>query len=118
MAGINEKPITSGVNPGGYTDLGNGLALYVGTGAFVTSGTSVTINHPFGTGAIFSAQVTPLFATAAQAANGQLTISGHTLDATYGTFKSTTSGQLTVKRIGGTDSALAFSVLIIGRARH
>jgi hypothetical protein len=119
MAGITQKPVTSGVNWGGVTDLGNGLMLYVGVGVFVTSGTSVTIYHPFGTGEIYHAEATPIFATAAQAANGQLTISGGTIDtSTYGSFKATTAGQASVKRIAGTDSALSFSVLMIGRAKH
>lgn len=119
MAGINEKPITSGINWGGYVNLGNGLALYTGTGAFVTTGTEVTIYHPFGNGAIFSAQVTPLNASAAAAAaNGQLTITALTRDATYGTIKSSTAGQLTVERAAGTTSGLEFSVSIVGRARN
>jgi len=54
-----------------------------------------------------------------EAANGELTISGGTIDVTnFGSFKSTTSGQLTVKRIAGTDSALSFFIEIIGQARN
>src|SRR4051812_37335369 len=105
MAGISNKPVSSGINWGGYTDLGNGLGLYVGVGVFVTTGTSVTIYHPFGTGPIFFAKASPAFATAAAVANGELTISGGTIDTTnFGTFKSTTAGQATVKRAAGTDS--------------
>lgn len=118
MAGVAEKPVSSGINWGGLTDIGNGLSMYVGTGIYVTTGTEVTIYHPFGSGAIFSAQATPLHATAAAAAaNGQLTITGLSRDTTYGTLKSTTAGQLVVERAAGTDSALAFSVCIIGRKR-
>lgn len=119
MAGTSQKPVTIGINWAGVTDIGNGLMKYVGFGVFTTTGTSVTIYHPFGTGEIFSAQATPFFATAAQAANGQLSFSGATLDLTnLGSVKSTTAGQLTVKRIAGTDSALSFSIEITGRAKH
>jgi hypothetical protein len=118
MAGIVEKPVTSGINYGGMIELGNGLMAYHGTGAFTTTGTTVTIYHPFGTQALFTAQVTALKSSGAAVANGALTISGYSRDTTYGTFKSSTSGQLSVTRAAGTDSALEFSVYIVGRARH
>jgi hypothetical protein len=128
MAGINEKPVTSGVNFGGIVDLGNGLMLYTGNGAFTTTGTTVVINHPFGTGAIFSAQVTPVQVAGSEDQQDQpLYFSTATVrttanvlfyDTTYGYLTSNTTGKATLARLASGSSGLLFSIQMIGRARH
>ncbi len=123
MAGINEKRVTDGINYGGIVDIGNGLMSYVGTGVFTTTGATVVINHPFGTGDIFSVQVTPLVAS--YSANDLCTFQSGTTanllktpDTSTGVIKSVTSGKATIQRNTSGTSGLAFSVHMTGRARH
>lgn len=82
-----------------------------GQGAFVTTGTSVTVYCPFDT--LACCIITPVFVTAAQVANGQLSLLA-TPNSTTGLI-TVTGNSVTVARIAGTDSALTFSILFIGR---
>jgi hypothetical protein len=120
MAGINEKRVTDGINWGGYTDLGNGMGLYAGSGVFTTTGTTVTIYHPFTQ--VFSAQATLL--TAAYGVNDQLTFTLGTAanttkqDSTYGILTFVTAGTAQVLRNSSGTSGGAFTILMVGRAKH
>lgn len=123
MAGINEKRVTDGINYGGIAEIGQGMMQYSGTGVFTTTGATVVINHPFGTGDIFSAQVTPL--VAAYSANDLCSFQSGTSanqlkvpDTVTGVIKSVTSGKATVQRNSGGTSGMAFSIIMVGRARH
>lgn len=123
MAGFNEKRVTDGINYGGIVELGNGLMSYSGSGVFTTTGTTVVINHPFGTGDIFSAQVTPLVAS--YSANDLCTFQSGTSanqlkvpDSTTGVVKAVTTGKATIQRNSSGTSGLAFTVFMVGRARH
>lgn len=102
--------LSSGVCWGQIEPFGR-FRIAFGQAVFATTDTSVTLHVPFST--IFAIAITPAFTTAAQAANGQLTYSV-TPDSSLGTC-AVTSNQITVKRIAGTDSALSFSVIVIGR---
>ncbi len=123
MAGTNEKPVTSGISWGGYTPIGNGLAIYVGTGLFSTTDETVIINHPFGTGAVFHAEATILAGSSIDAQDGPLGFevgaSANMLkrDTTFGTLGAVTSGKAQIRRQASGSSALAFSVLMIGRSK-
>ena len=124
MAGIIEKPVTSGINYGGMVDLGNGLALYTGTGTFTTTSATATIYHPFGTGAIFSA-IAGFNETTVDADDSHIGFKVGTSsnqlsrDTTYGTMKAVTAGTATVERNGTSGlTGAAFSIIMIGRARH
>ena len=77
---------------------------------FVTSGTTVTVYCPFVT--LVAAQITPVFTSAAAAANGQLSIFG-TLNADK--TLTVASNAVTVGRAAGTDSALGFFITFFGR---
>lgn len=121
---FNEQPVSTGINNGGYTEIGNGLAIYVGTGVFTTTGTTVVINHPFGTGDIMFAGATPLCASGSEDQQDQplyftTGTAANTLkrDTTYGTMKAVTAGKATIARLASGSSGLGFSVLMIGRAR-
>lgn len=128
MAGIYAKPITTGVNTAGIIDLGNGLMAYSGNGVFTTTGTTAVINHPFGTGPIYSTQVSPVqvagsedqqdqplyFSTAAARTTANVMF----YDTNYGFLTSNTSGKATIARLASGSSGLQFSVLMIGQARH
>ena len=121
---VYEQPVTSGVNQGGVTDLGNGLMLYCGSGAFTTTAATAVINHPFGTGDIFSA-IAQFTETTIDAQDTHIGFKQGTAanelsrDTTYGTYKSVTSGKATVQREGTSGlSGATFSILMIGRARH
>lgn len=123
MAGVNEKPVSSGINWGGYTNLGNGLAMYVGTGVFVTTGATVVIYHPFGGGAIFSA-IAQFNETTLDTDDTHIGFKVGTSanelsrDTTYGTLKSVTPGAAIVHRNGTSGlSGAAFSIIMIGRAK-
>jgi hypothetical protein len=114
--GFYSNKMMSGANPAGYTDLGNGLAVQVGTAAFTTTGTSVTIRHPFGK-KLYAVVFSPLGSAAAADANGELTLGGVTHNAD-GTLTCSTAGQFTVLRAAGTDSGLALSVIVFAPAKH
>jgi hypothetical protein len=103
--------LTAGLVWGNLEPIGRWRIAF-GSGVFVTTGTSVTVYCPFDTLAC-PAIVFPGFVTAAQAANGQLS---HlcTPNSTTG-LVTVTSNSITVARIAGTDSALSFGVLMIGR---
>jgi hypothetical protein len=124
MAGINEKPVTSGINYGGLVDLGQGMALYAGSGAFTTTGATAVINHPFGTGDIFSA-VVQFTETTIDAQDTHISFKQGTAanelsrNTDFGTYKAVTSGKATVQREGTSGlSGATFSIIMIGRARH
>lgn len=102
--------VTAGLCYGQVEPLGR-FRMAFGQGAFVTSGTTVTVYCPFDT--LFACIITPVFASAAAAANGQLSLVA-TPNSTTGLI-SVTSNQVTVGRAAGTDSALTFSILFIGR---
>jgi hypothetical protein len=108
--GAFANKLSSGRNPQGETQVG-AVKMAFGTGVFTTTGTSVTIKCPLKK--LYSVQITPTFATAAAAANGQLTAGALTANSD-GTLSPTTAGQFTVLRAAGTDSALAFSVAMAG----
>jgi|SRR5882672_7294874 len=128
MAGTTQKPITSGINWAGVTDLGNGLMMYVGIGVFTTTGATAVINHPFGPGNIFGATVAPIqvagsedqqdqplyFSTAAD----KTTANVFNYDTNLGCLTSNTSGKATIARLASGSSGLQFSVCMIGRAKH
>lgn len=103
--------LTAGLVWGNFESLGRWRIAF-GSGIFVTTGTSVAVYCPFDTLAM-PAIVVPGFVTAAQAANGQLT---HlcTPNATTG-LVTVTANSITVARIAGTDSALSFGLIFIGR---
>lgn len=86
---------------------GTPLKIYVGSGAFTTTGTSVAVTAG-GLTTVVAAFATPCFATAAQAANGQLTFTGTAGAVTVG------GGNVTVTRIAGTDSGLSFNYVLYG----
>lgn len=120
-----DKPVTTGINNGGITDLGNGLMLYVGNGVFTTTGTTAVVYHPFGTGDIFCAIANPLYVSvdAQEQPVGFQRVTDTTAnmlkyDTTYGTLKSNTAGTATVLRAASGESGLAFSIYMIGRSRH
>jgi hypothetical protein len=119
-----DKPLSSGVNNGGISDLGNGLMLYCGTGAFSTTDETDIIDHPFGKGDIFFAAVVPLPGSSIDAQDQPLgfevgaTANLLARDTTYGTLKSVTSGKAQIRRAASGSSGLAYAVQMIGRARH
>jgi hypothetical protein len=102
--------VTADLIWGQYEPLGRWRVAF-GQGVFVTSGTTVAVKCPFDT--LAGVVITPVFATAAQAANGQLTLMA-TPNSTTGLI-TVTSNSVTVGRIAGTDSALSFSIMFIGR---
>lgn len=121
--GTTQKRVTDGCNWGGYTDLGNGLALYCGTGVFVTTGTTAVIYHPFGSGKILSAVVSgnPASFDAQDNLSFQTGTSANLLkapDATTGELVSVTPGAATVLRDASGSSGCPFSIVMIGRAKH
>lgn len=87
---------------------GSGYRTYFGSGAFTTTGTSVTVSAG-GLTTILGCVVTPIIAAnAAAAANGQLSVTGTQGAVTVG------SNLITITRIAGTDSGLAFSYALWG----
>ncbi len=102
--------LTAGLVWGQFEPLGRWRIAF-GQGAFVTSGTSVTVYCPFDT--LAACVISPCFVTASQAANGELSLLA-TPDATTG-LVAVSSNSVTIARIAGTDSALTFSVIFIGR---
>lgn len=115
-----------GVNNAGITDLGNGLQLYCGTGVFTTTGATVIINHPFGTGVdILSAVVSPMCASGSEDQQDQplyfttgTAANTLTRNTTYGTLRAVTPGKATIARLANGSTGMAFSVIMIGLARH
>lgn len=87
---------------------GSGYRHYYGSGAFTTTNTSVAVSAG-GLTTVKGGVVSPVIAAnAAAAANGQLTFTGAAGAITVG------SDQVTVTRIAGTDSGLAFHYHIWG----
>lgn len=87
---------------------GAGFRHYYGSGAFTTTNTSVAVSAG-GLTTVKGGVATPVIAAnAAAAANGQLTFTGTAGSITVG------SDQVTVTRIAGTDSGLAFHYHIWG----
>lgn len=117
--GVHERPVTSGPNWGGLTDIGNGLSLYVGGGVFVSTDTTLIVNHPFGTGPVFFAVASAM--SVAHDVQDDLRIAKGTsanllsYDTDSGFFKSVTSGKLTILRAASGEDALPFTLLMIGR---
>lgn len=123
MSGTVEKAVSDGINWGGYTPIGNGLAIYAGNGAFVTTGATVVIYHPFGDGGIFSAIVS-FTETTIDAQDTHIGFKQGTTanllsrDTTYGLYKSVTAGTATIQREGTSGlTGATFSIIMIGRAR-
>lgn len=86
----------------------NGFRHIYGSGAFTTTGTSVTVSAG-GLTTVLGGIATPVIAAAAAAAaNGQLSFTGTAGAITVG------SDLVTVTRIAGTDSGLAFSYHLWG----
>ncbi len=102
--------LTDGLVWGQLEPLGR-FRVAFGQGVFVTSATTATVYCPFDT--LFACIISPVFVTASQAANGELTLMA-TPNATTGLI-AVSSNSVTIGRIAGTDSALSFSVLFVGR---
>jgi hypothetical protein len=106
--------LNEGSNPQGYTDLGNGLALQVGTVG--VSAADTVFFCPFGK--LYS--VTFGYITSAGdpsgAENGDPTLKGVTHNPD-GTLSPTTIGKLTVS-VEDVENIGGVSVVMIGEARH
>lgn len=111
MAQPNCK-ITAGVNWDSM-DV-NTWKHYGGSGAFVTTGTSVVVYIPKDALYLRNVQCNYVAAAGAAVANGPPTIGGVTQN-DDGTLTPTTPGQITIYRAAGTDSALAFCLDMLWR---
>ena len=85
------------------------LRLYVGKGAFTTSGVTVAVTTG-GLTVVLHGSVTPVLDAGAAAANGQLSF---TEDGSTG-LPEVTTATVTVVRIAGTDSGLKFTYALWG----